>query len=62
MQEDKVLQATLLLSCYFNKNEVKTVKPLTPTEYARFAMWLHQNGFTPADLLDSQSTVLERME
>ena len=60
LQEDKVLQATLLLSCYFNKNEVKTAKPLTPTEYARFAMWLHQNGFTPADLLDSHSAVLER--
>lgn len=62
MQEDKVLQATLLLSCYFNKNEVKTVKPLTPTEYARFAMWLHQNGFTPADLLDDQEAVLAKWQ
>lgn len=57
-QDDRILQATLLLSCYFNKNEVKTIKPLTPTEYARFAIWLHQNGFTPADLLNNQNEVL----
>ena len=62
VQENKVLQATLLLSCYFNKNEVKTAKPLTPTEYARFAMWLHQSGFTPADLLDNQETVLAQWQ
>lgn len=58
MQYDEVLQATLLLSCYFNKSEVKTVKPLTPTEYARFAAWLHKEGLTPANLLHDQDSVM----
>jgi DNA processing protein len=58
MSKAEVLQATLLLNCYFNSSEVKTTKPLTPTEYARFALWLHQNNFTPADLLHSKDDVL----
>lgn len=58
MMNDDVLQATLLLSCYFNKSEVKSVKPLTPTEYARFASWLHQQHLTPADLLYKPNEVL----
>tara|TARA_B100000446_G_scaffold188233_1_gene221581 strand:+ start:19651 stop:21168 length:1518 start_codon:yes stop_codon:yes gene_type:complete len=58
MQNDEVLQATLLLSCFFNKSEVRSVKPLTPTEYARFATWLHQSGYTPASLLHDQSAVV----
>ena len=58
MPYDEVLQATLLLSCYFNKNEVKNVKPLTPTEYGRFAAWLHQQGLTPASLLHDQKKAL----
>lgn len=62
MQNDEVLQATLLLSCYFNKSEVKRIKPLTPTEYARFAAWLHQQKLTPADLLRDQSAVSEKWQ
>ncbi len=60
--DDEVLQATLLLSCYFNKNEVKHIKPLTPVEYARFASWLHQRQLTPADLLHDQSGGLEKWQ
>jgi len=53
------LQATLLLSCYFNKNEVGKFKPLTPTEYGRFSRWLYENKFNPADLLQRRKEVLE---
>ena len=60
MQYDEVLQATLLLSCYFNKSEVKSVKPLTPTEYARFASWLHKEGLTPANLLHDLDDVMKQ--
>ena len=62
MQFDEVLQATLLLSSYFNKNEVKTIKPLTPTEYSRFASWLHLEGFNPANLLHEQKEIMERWQ
>ena len=58
MQYDEVLQATLFLSCYFNSNEVRNVKPLTPTEYARLAAWLHSKGLSPASLLHDQESVL----
>ena len=53
------LQATLLLCCYFNKNEVGKFKPLTPSEYGPFSRWLHENKFNPADLLQRKSEVLE---
>lgn len=59
MTIDKILQATLLLTVYFNKREAGQVKPLTPLEYGRFALWLHQKGISPADLLDDSSAVLE---
>ena len=62
MRYDEVIQATLLLSCYFNKNEVREVKPLTPTEYARFAAWLHKAGLTPADLLHKQTEVMSQWQ
>ena len=53
------LQATLLLCCYFHKNEVGKFKPLTPTEYGPFSRWLYENKFNPADLLQRKSEVLE---
>jgi len=52
------LQATLLLCCYFNKNEVGKFKPLTPTEYGPFSRWMHENTFKPADLLQRKDEVL----
>lgn len=58
MQNDEVLQATLLLTSYFNKNEVSKFKPLTPTEYARFAAWLHREGLSPASLFNDRKSVL----
>ncbi|WP_368870670.1 DNA-processing protein DprA [Proteus mirabilis] len=44
-------QATLLLTSYFSKVSSETVKPLTNTEWGRFALWLKEKSTTPADLL-----------
>ncbi|MCU1724050.1 DNA-processing protein DprA [Pseudomonas sp. 5P_5.1_Bac1] len=44
-------QAILLLTAYFSKPGKDSVKPLTPTEWGRFAHWLNENGKTPADLV-----------
>lgn len=44
-------QATLLLTSYFTKNSDENVKPLTNTEWGRFALWLKERSITPADLL-----------
>lgn len=60
MQYDEIMQATLLLCSYFNKTEVKSFKPLTGAEYLRFAKWLHDNHWTPADLLNKNSTILDK--
>lgn len=59
MNIDKVLQATLLLTVFFNKKETGKVKPLTPAEYGRFATWLHQQGASPADLLNDAGEILK---
>lgn len=58
MQYTETVQAILLLTCKFNKSEGAHIKPLTPTQYARFAGWLHQNGFTPASLLSNAEEIL----
>ncbi|MGE4535321.1 DNA-processing protein DprA [Halomonas sp.] len=44
-------QATLLLTSYFSKPAKGAAKPLTPTEWGRFAQWLHETNHTPGDLL-----------
>jgi predicted Rossmann fold nucleotide-binding protein DprA/Smf involved in DNA uptake len=44
-------QATLLLTSYFSKPAKCAAKPLTPTEWGRFAQWLHETNHTPEDLL-----------
>ena len=46
-------QATLLLTAWFGKQEGAGVKPLTPTEWGRFALFLRNANLTPADLLRS---------
>ena len=51
-------QATLLLTSYFSKSQVNAEKPLTNTEWGRFALWLKNKGATPADLLSGQSSEL----
>ena len=50
-------QATVLLTCYFSAvsaasiNSADDVKPLSTAEWGRFALWLNQQGATPAELL-----------
>ena len=48
-------KAILLLTSFFNSNEVKEYKTLTINEYGYFACWLHQNGYKPVDLLDEEA-------
>jgi predicted Rossmann fold nucleotide-binding protein DprA/Smf involved in DNA uptake len=54
MNLSQTAQATLLLTSYFSKSQVDTEKPLTNTEWGRFALWLKNKGNTPADLLSGQ--------
>lgn len=44
-------QAVLLLTAHFFKPVKGAVKPLTPTEWGRFALWLKENNCVPASLL-----------
>lgn len=48
-------KAILLLTSFFNANEVKEYKTLTVNEYGYFACWLHQNGYKPIDLLSEET-------
>jgi predicted Rossmann fold nucleotide-binding protein DprA/Smf involved in DNA uptake len=43
-------QSILLLTSYFSKS-AGDAKPLSPTEWGRFALWLNEQGKTPADLV-----------
>ena len=51
-------QATLLLTSYFSKAGSEVVKPLSNSEWGRFALWLKQNSTTPADLLAAEPNSL----
>lgn len=62
MSPNNVEQAILLLCSFFNKNESRNIKPLTPTEYSRLAAWLHQNKYTPADFLSRQEELLSQWQ
>lgn len=44
-------QSILLLTAYFSKSAKDGAKPLSPTEWGRFARWLNEQGRTPSDLL-----------
>ena len=52
-------QAILLLTSYFSKSAKGDVKPFSPTEWGRFALWLNEQGCTPAHLVsEDPRTVL----
>lgn len=51
-------QAILLLTCYFSKANTESIKPLTNTEWGRFAVWLKDKSITPANLLTAESKAL----
>ena len=44
-------QAVLLLTSHFTKLAQDAAKPLTPTEWGRFATWLNEKGLSPPQLL-----------
>lgn len=44
-------QATLLLTSYFGKAAKEDLRPLTNSEWGRFALWLKEKAISPADLL-----------
>lgn len=52
-------QSILLLTAWFSKPAKDSVKPLTPSEWGRFALWLNEKGKTPADLIahDARDTL-----
>jgi len=45
-------QAVLLLTAHFSKPAPGDPKPLTPTEWGRFAVWLKGQGMTPEALIE----------
>lgn len=51
-------QATLLLTSYFSKASKESAKPLTNSEWGRFALWLKEKSTTPADLLVADPKML----
>lgn len=44
-------QAILLLAVSFGKNDPKSAKPLSKSEWARFAVWLKDHNLEPSSLL-----------
>ncbi|MCC6748396.1 MAG: DNA-protecting protein DprA [Deltaproteobacteria bacterium] len=49
-------QAVLLLTARFGKPGPTEPRPLSPTEWGRFALWLHERGLRPEDLLEADPT------
>ena len=53
-------QAVLLLTAHFSKPAPDGPRPLSPTEWGRFAMWLKEQGLSPEALLtEDLSRLLE---
>ena len=48
-------QAVLLLTAHFGKPKKNEPKPLSPTEWGRFAKWLKDHGISPEALLQQGS-------
>ncbi len=44
-------QAVLLLTSHFSKAKGGSIKPLTPKEWGRFALWLKEKSLTPEQLM-----------
>lgn len=47
-------QAVLLLTAHFAKARKEAVKPLTPREWGRFALWLKEKSLTPEQLMNGR--------
>jgi predicted Rossmann fold nucleotide-binding protein DprA/Smf involved in DNA uptake len=59
MEQNPNTQAVLLLCAYFSSAGKGEAKPLTPTEYGRFAQWLHLQGKKPECLFYEFDEVME---
>jgi len=57
MRVETQTQAILLLTAHLQKASQASVKPLTPSEWGRFAAWLHAEGKFPEDLLEQSDPV-----
>ncbi len=53
MSVDTQTQAILLLTAHLGKTAPVDVRPLRPSEWGRFASWLHADGKRPEELLES---------
>ena len=63
MKLTKNAQAILLLTSYFSKPVKGAAKPLTITEWGRFAHWLYDKKHQPADLLsEEQQNILSQWQ
>jgi predicted Rossmann fold nucleotide-binding protein DprA/Smf involved in DNA uptake len=51
-------QAVLLLTAYFSKPAEGSPRPLSPTEWGRFALWLKERGVSPEALLGEDPGLL----
>jgi len=47
-------QAILLLTSHFSKVKGGAIKPLTPKEWGRFALWLKEKSLTPEQLMSGR--------
>ncbi len=48
-------QAILLLTVWLSKSPKTDPKPLTPTEWGRFAQWMKEQGKTPVGVMENRS-------
>ena len=53
MEISRQSEAVMLLTVSFGKSDTDTARPLTPTEWGKFASWLKDKALTPEDLLKS---------
>ena len=58
MEVSSHTKAVLLLTAHFSKAQKGAVKPLTPKEWGRFALWLHERSRTPEQLMTGRLSEL----
>lgn len=61
MQLTPQAQAILLLTVNFGKADKAGAKPLSNSEWGRFAAWLRDHDLTPADLLSGNDQILAQL-
>ena len=60
MDVSRQAEAVMLLTVTFGRSDTDTARPLTPTEWGKFASWLKDKALAPDDLLKCDlSAILE---